>query len=141
MKKLAVTLLLSLCATSVAADIPLLVKSAGALPGEFQSSSVLTTATSRAESTGFPMCIGKPDSSARCRSSLLANAVCLVMSASSVVAQTVRAIPRPPAQAPGPPKPEDGKSGKTMKLALYFLLSLALIVAGSLAWTTMLLHG
>jgi len=28
-----------------------------------------------------------------------------------------------------------------MKLALYFVLSLALIVAGSLAWTTMLLHG
>jgi len=28
-----------------------------------------------------------------------------------------------------------------MKLALYFLLSLALIVAGSLAWTTMLLRG
>ena len=31
--------------------------------------------------------------------------------------------------------------GDTMKLALYFLLSLALIVAGLLAWTTMLLHG
>jgi aldose sugar dehydrogenase len=42
------------------------------------------------------------------RTLLLANAVCLVVSASSVVAQTVRAIPRPPAQAPGPPKPEDG---------------------------------
>jgi hypothetical protein len=44
MKKLAVTLLLSLCATSVAADIPLLVKSAGALPGEFAADSLIRLA-------------------------------------------------------------------------------------------------
>jgi glucose/arabinose dehydrogenase len=35
-------------------------------------------------------------------------AACLLACASEVKAQTVRAIPRPPAQTPGPPKPEDG---------------------------------
>src|SRR6185295_14367994 len=40
------------------------------------------------------------------RSRLLAIAVVLVLSATVIAAQTARVIPRPPAQAPGPPKPE-----------------------------------
>ncbi len=39
---------------------------------------------------------------------LLTCAICLVVCATEMKAQTMRVIPRPPAQAPGPPKPEDG---------------------------------
>ena len=42
------------------------------------------------------------------RTLLLANVVCLVLGATEIAAQPARVIPRPPAQAPGPPKPEDG---------------------------------
>jgi glucose/arabinose dehydrogenase len=35
---------------------------------------------------------------------------CLLVCATDVKTQTVRAVPRPPAQAPGPPKPEDGSA-------------------------------
>ena len=37
-------------------------------------------------------------------------AACVVMNATWVTAQPVRAVPRPPAQAPGPPRPEDGSA-------------------------------
>src|SRR5262245_63834343 len=37
-------------------------------------------------------------------------AVCLLAWSSVVQAQPVRAVPRPPAQAPGPPRPEDGSA-------------------------------
>src|SRR5215510_924757 len=37
-------------------------------------------------------------------------AVCLLAWSSAVQAQPVRAVPRPPAQAPGPPRPEDGSA-------------------------------
>jgi glucose/arabinose dehydrogenase len=36
--------------------------------------------------------------------------MCLVFDAAWMAAQTARAIPRPPAQAPGPPRPEDGSA-------------------------------
>src|SRR5437867_12064139 len=36
--------------------------------------------------------------------------ICLVVCATEVNAQPARAIPRPPAQAPGPPRPEDGSA-------------------------------
>jgi glucose/arabinose dehydrogenase len=36
--------------------------------------------------------------------------MCLVLGATGMAAQTARVIPRPPAQAPGPPKPEDGST-------------------------------
>src|SRR6266496_4217785 len=39
---------------------------------------------------------------------LLTCAICFVVCATEMKAQTMRVIPRPPAQAPGPPKPEDG---------------------------------
>jgi len=39
---------------------------------------------------------------------LLTCAICLVVCATEMKGQPVRVIPRPPAQAPGPPKPEDG---------------------------------
>src|SRR5580765_65372 len=44
------------------------------------------------------------------RSPLLAIATVLVLSATVITAQTARVIPRPPAQAPGPPKAEDGSA-------------------------------
>src|SRR5260221_170917 len=37
-------------------------------------------------------------------------AACVVMNATWAAAQPVRAVPRPPAQAPGPPRPEDGSA-------------------------------
>src|SRR6185295_12623044 len=44
------------------------------------------------------------------RSLPLATAVFLVLGATGIAAQTARVIPRPPAQAPGPAKPEDGSA-------------------------------
>jgi glucose/arabinose dehydrogenase len=44
------------------------------------------------------------------RTLLMAGAICLATGATELMAQTKRAIPRPPAQAPGPPKPEDGST-------------------------------
>jgi aldose sugar dehydrogenase len=41
---------------------------------------------------------------------LLVHATFLVAGAAGSAAQTARVIPRPPAQAPGPPKPEDGSA-------------------------------
>jgi glucose/arabinose dehydrogenase len=43
------------------------------------------------------------------RSVFFARALCLMLCTSHAAAQTVRAVPRPPAQA-GPPKPEDGSA-------------------------------
>ena len=40
----------------------------------------------------------------------VAVALCLACGATDLAAQAARAIPRPPAQAPGPPKPEDGST-------------------------------
>ena len=37
-------------------------------------------------------------------------AACVVMNATWVAAQPLRAVPRPPAQAPGPPRAEDGSA-------------------------------
>src|SRR5450631_2274554 len=44
------------------------------------------------------------------RTLVLTGALCVALGAARMVAQTVRAIPRPPAQAPGPPRPEDGSA-------------------------------
>src|SRR5476649_900966 len=44
------------------------------------------------------------------RTLVLTGALCVALGAARMVAQTVRAISRPPAQAPGPPKPEDGSA-------------------------------
>ncbi len=44
------------------------------------------------------------------RSVSLAIVVALVAGESAMVAQTIRAVPRPPAPAPGPAKPEDGSA-------------------------------
>jgi aldose sugar dehydrogenase len=44
------------------------------------------------------------------RAVLLGGAICLVLAAAGMAAQTARVIPRPPAQAPGPPRPEDGSA-------------------------------
>ena len=44
------------------------------------------------------------------RSFLLAGAVCVAVCSTVALAQNARVIPRPPAQAPGPPKPEDGSA-------------------------------
>jgi glucose/arabinose dehydrogenase len=37
-------------------------------------------------------------------------AMALIVGATEISAQTARVIPRPPAQAPGPPRPEDGSA-------------------------------
>jgi aldose sugar dehydrogenase len=39
---------------------------------------------------------------------LVVGPMCLALGVTGIVAQTARIIPRPPAQAPGPAKPEDG---------------------------------
>ena len=44
------------------------------------------------------------------RSLFVAGAVCLALGAAGMEAQTARVIPRPPAQAPGPPNPADGSA-------------------------------
>jgi aldose sugar dehydrogenase len=44
------------------------------------------------------------------RKLMLAGALCLVLGAIVMEAQTARVIPRPPAQAPGPPNPADGSA-------------------------------
>jgi hypothetical protein len=50
---------------------------------------------------------------------------CLLVCATDVKTQTVRAVPRPPAQAPGPPKPEDGSAAPDgYWLALSYLFTL-----------------
>src|SRR5262249_40799486 len=42
------------------------------------------------------------------RTDVLACAACVALGATAMAAQHVRPAPRPPAQAPGPPRPEDG---------------------------------
>src|SRR4029077_3259080 len=44
------------------------------------------------------------------RKLVLAGALCLLLGAIVIEAQTARVIPRPPAQAPGPPNPADGSA-------------------------------
>ena len=44
------------------------------------------------------------------RMDVLACAACVALGATTMVAQQVRSAPRPPAQAPGPPRPEDGSA-------------------------------
>jgi glucose/arabinose dehydrogenase len=44
------------------------------------------------------------------RTAWFVRAACVVLAMGAVAAQTARVIPRPPAQAPGPPKPEDGSA-------------------------------
>src|SRR6185436_21029879 len=44
------------------------------------------------------------------RTRSVAGVVCLVVAVAPLVAQTVRVVPRPPARAPGPAKPEEGSA-------------------------------
>ena len=44
------------------------------------------------------------------RTLLCVSATCVVLAAAGIAAQTAHVIPRPPAQAPGSPKPEDGSA-------------------------------
>jgi glucose/arabinose dehydrogenase len=44
------------------------------------------------------------------RSFMLAGALCAAVCSTVALAQSARVIPRPPAQAPGPPRPEDGSA-------------------------------
>src|SRR5947199_2751479 len=44
------------------------------------------------------------------RMGLLICAACMAAGAAAIEAQHVRPAPRPPAQAPGPPRPEDGSA-------------------------------
>src|SRR5882724_8103851 len=44
------------------------------------------------------------------RTFVLAGALCLAVGAARMVAQTTRVIPRPPARAPGPARPEEGSA-------------------------------
>jgi glucose/arabinose dehydrogenase len=44
------------------------------------------------------------------RVGFLIGAACVVLGAAAIGAQHVRPVPRPPAQAPGPPRPEDGSA-------------------------------
>ena len=41
---------------------------------------------------------------------LVIGALCVVFGVTELAAQSVRAVPRPPAQPPGPPRPEDGSA-------------------------------
>ena len=41
---------------------------------------------------------------------MVCTAICLALEAMSVLAQAPRTIPRPPADAPGFPRPEDGSA-------------------------------
>jgi glucose/arabinose dehydrogenase len=44
------------------------------------------------------------------RTRILIGAACVTFGAAAIAAQQVRPVPRPPAQAPGPPRPEDGSA-------------------------------
>src|SRR5262249_19752760 len=44
------------------------------------------------------------------RTKRVGGAACVALGATTLIAQQVRPAPRPPAQAPGPPRPEDGSA-------------------------------